>query len=202
MGGKSAARAGPIAPKRKPKPELNACLLPLSTVSSADVEALLDRAFGADRHHRTAYRIRAGIEPIAELSFAATQPDGSLAASIQCWPVELRHTGGAIPMIMVGPVAVDPRWQQSGLGKELMRRMLEVADTGGIAGTDALMLIGDREYYERFFGFSPVDTSGWSLPGPVDPNRLLARGSGVPAITGQVGPRFVRSHLPLGIGLA
>src|SRR5690606_27353945 len=35
------------------------------------VEDLLDRAFGPDRHGRTAYRLRDGVEPVAELSLVA-----------------------------------------------------------------------------------------------------------------------------------
>ena len=58
------------------------------------------------------------------------------------------------------------------------------------------MLIGDREYYERFFGFSNVRTGLWTLPGPFERDRLLALGSGVPAVAGQVAARFVRSDLP------
>ena len=51
------------------------------------------------------------------------------------------------------------------------------------------MLIGDPEYYGRFFGFSAEATAGWRLPGPVEARRLLARGPGVPAGTGAIGPR-------------
>ncbi len=36
-------------------------------------------------------------------------------------------------------------------------------------------MIGDAEYYERFFGFSAAHTGGWLLPGPWDPARLLCR---------------------------
>ncbi len=53
----------------------------------------------------------------------------------------------------------------------------------------ALMLIGDPEYYGRFFGFSADHTGEWRLPGPVERHRLLARGHGVPAGAGEIGPR-------------
>ena len=36
-------------------------------------------------------------------------------------------------------------------------------------------MIGDPEYYGRFFGFTAEHTGGWSVPGPYDPTRLLCR---------------------------
>lgn len=169
-------------------------LVPLGSVDPQAVEALLDSAFGADRRTRTAYRIRTGTAPLPELSFAAVREDGALAGSIQCWPVELAcDGGGTVPMVMVGPVAVDPRWQQGGIGRALMDRMLEAVPGSGVAGADALMLIGDPEYYGRFFGFTAQHTGGWRLPGPFEPHRLLARGTGVPDCAGALGARLRRA---------
>ena len=37
------------------------------------------------------------------------------------------------------------------------------------------VMIGDPEYYGRFWGFSAAPTAGWTLPGPYDPRRLLVR---------------------------
>jgi predicted N-acetyltransferase YhbS len=50
------------------------------------------------------------------------------------------------------------------------------------------MLIGDPEYYGRFFGFTAERTAAWRLPGPVDPRRLLSRGADIPATAGMLGP--------------
>ena len=171
-------------------------IVPLATVDPASVESLLDRAFGLDRHLRTAYRVRAGTAPIAGLSFAARGEAGALVGTIQCWPVELRTSDRAYPLVMVGPVAVDPHWQQRGLGQTLMRHMIDRAERCDVPGADALMLIGDRDYYGRFFGFSADRTGEWRLPGPFDRDRLLARGDQVPALAGDIGARFVPTHLP------
>ncbi|WP_163500483.1 GNAT family N-acetyltransferase, partial [Escherichia coli] len=79
----------------------------------------------------------------------------------------------SVPMVMVGPVAVQPDRQQGGIGRMLMERALEAAETAAVPGADALMLIGDPEYYARFFDFSAERTGGWRLPGPFEPRRLL-----------------------------
>jgi len=169
-------------------------LVPLAQIDPQAVEALLDRAFGAERRARTAYRVRTGTAAIAELSFAAILDDGRLAGTIQCWPVAFnRDSGESVPMIMVGPVAVEPELQQGGVGRALTERMLDAAAISTLAGHDALMLIGDPEYYGRFFGFHADRTGGWRLPGPYEARRLLARGEAVPDGAGEVGPRVLQA---------
>lgn len=160
--------------------------VPLATIDPAAVEALLDRAFGDDRHGRTAYKVRGGVPPIAALSLAAVE-DGTLAGTIQCWPVALvDDTGVGHPLVMIGPVAVAPERQRDGLGRMLMTHALNAAATHGL--DQAMMLIGDPEYYSRFFGFDASATGSWRLPGPVEPRRLLAKGRDVPALPGVLGP--------------
>ncbi|WP_374136438.1 GNAT family N-acetyltransferase [Sphingomonas sp.] len=146
---------------------------------------MLDRAFGADRRSRTAYRIRAGAEPVAAISLALV--DGAtLIGALQCWPVALhRDDGGRVPLVMVGPVAIAPPHQGHGHGTTLMLAMLERVRALGLA--EPLMLIGDPEYYARF-GFTADATREWRVPGPVERHRLLAHGA-VPAGAGILGPR-------------
>lgn len=155
------------------------------------IEALLDRAFGSDRHSRTAYRLRAGTTAIPALSLAA-HDGGALIGTIQCWPVTFTADDGrAVPLTLLGPVAVEPARQRDGVGRLLMSACLDAAARAGLDG--AIMLIGDPEYYGRFFGFSAKRTSGWRLPGPVERHRLLARGERVPAGDGTIEPRIAVS---------
>jgi predicted N-acetyltransferase YhbS len=138
---------------------------PLSGISADALNALLDDAFGTDRHMRTAYLLRKGMTAIDHLSFGILD-DNALLASIQCWPVRV----GRVNLILVGPVAVATHCQNKGLGTELMQLMLNAATP-----QDApMVMIGDPEYYGRF-GFEAKDTSGWTLPGPWEPRRLLLR---------------------------
>lgn len=163
-------------------------IVPLAQIAPDQVEALLDRAFGPGRHARTAYRVRVGTQALADLSFAALGDNGELLGSIQCWPVALACDGGdRVAMVMVGPVAVEPAVQQGGIGRMLMRHMLDAADRA--PESLPLMLIGDPEYYGRFFDFDAAKTGGWRLPGPFEAHRLLARGSAVPDCAGMLQAR-------------
>ena len=167
-------------------------LVPLDAVDPAEVEALLDRAFPPGRQARTAYKVRGSVAPIPALCFAMVE-DGALIGSIQCWPVALTDDAGVVhPLIMVGPVAVAPDRQRDGIGRHLLNHMLAVAAALGL--DRALMLIGDPEYYGRFFGFTAERTGGWRLPGPVERHRLLARGADVPAVTGMLSPDPARQQ--------
>ena len=150
-----------------------ATLVPLDTVDPALIEALLDRAFEPERRTRTAYLLRAGLDWLPPLSFAAIDGEEQLAGSIQCWPVALTDPQGKPhPLIMVGPVAVLPQAQGGGFGKALMTASLAALSPQAPL---PLVMIGDPEYYGRFFGFSAEHTGGWTLPGPWEPRRLLAR---------------------------
>jgi predicted N-acetyltransferase YhbS len=164
-------------------------LLPLSDIEPQAVEDLLDAAFGSDRFGRTAYRIRKGMDAVPALSFALVE-DGVLVGTIQCWPVAHRNAAGAAtPLVMAGPVAVRPDVQRGGHGRALMAHMLEAAET---KADSALMMIGDPEYYSRFFGFDADATAAWDLPGPFEARRLLARavnGHSLPTDAGMIGPR-------------
>ena len=168
-------------------------LFPLSTQPDSAIEALLDAAFGTDRHGRTAYAIRNGMGWLPELSYAALDESGAMVGLLQSWPVALadKASGRQVPLIMIGPVAVQPEWQGGGCGRLLMDKLIEDAD----ALADApLMMIGDPEYYGRFWGFTAEGTSGWRAPGPFEARRLLMRAvphapAIDPALEGMLGPR-------------
>lgn len=154
-----------------------ASIIPLAHVEPALIEQLLDRAFEPGRFARTAYRIREGTHWLEGLSFAALDADEMLVGTIQTWPVALTDRAGrALPLLMVGPVAVVPEAQGQGYGKALMLAVLDAVErTEPRAAILPQVMIGDPEYYGRFFGFSASHTGGWQCPGPNDPARLLLR---------------------------
>ena len=183
------ARSLPLSRRRITEGRALVEIFPLAKLADAEVETILDAAFGTDRRGRTAYRLRAGVVVISGLSFAVAV-EGAVAGTVQCWPVA--HTGNdgtVTPLVMVGPVAVLPSLQAHGHGRRLMDAVMAAAPQHA---DGALMMIGDPEYYGRFFGFSAAQTGAWRLPGPVEAERLLALAVGgydVTGAPGEIGPR-------------
>lgn len=156
-------------------------LLSLNQIPFEDVETLLDDAFGTDRHQRTAYKLRQGMPVVDHLSFGIVE-DQQCIGSIQCWPIAAKTT----PILLVGPVAVAPAWQNRGLGHQLMNAMLAAVRPDD----PPMVMIGDPEYYGRF-GFDAEGTGHWTLPGPWEPRRLLLRNPNGTALPfhAELGPR-------------
>ncbi len=132
---------------------------------AAAIEAILDEAFGADRHGKTVYRLREGVDPVGALCFVAIEGE-AVEGTIRYWPVSI---AGGIPALMLGPVAVSGGRRNEGLGGVLIRYSLERAAE---LGHRIVLLVGDAPYYGRF-GFSRSLALGLTLPGPVDPERVL-----------------------------
>jgi predicted N-acetyltransferase YhbS len=129
-------------------------------------EALLDACFGPARFLKTCERLREGRIPARGLALIA-EADGAIAGTIRLWHVS---AGPGRPVLMLGPLAIDPALQGHGLGGRLMREALQRARELGHA---AVLLVGDAPYYARF-GFSSDATSALWLPGPYERDRFLA----------------------------
>ena len=127
-------------------------------------EALLDACFGASRHTRTCQRLRDGRAPAEGLALSAVR-QGRLVGTVRLWHV----SAGGKPALMLGPLAVDAASRSLGVGAALMDRALDIARQ---RGQSAVILLGDALYYARF-GFSGLQTSELSLPGPFERDRLL-----------------------------
>jgi predicted N-acetyltransferase YhbS len=129
------------------------------------IERVLDRAFGPGRHAKTSERVRergARHEPM--LSRIALDDAGDVIGVCRIWSVE----AGA-PLYFLGPLAVDPGAQAAGLGLALTREA--VAACRATRG-NGIVLVGAERFF-RPLGFAVVPTGRITLPGPVDPARLL-----------------------------
>ncbi len=136
---------------------------------SADVtprEALLDRAFGRSRNRKTSQRFRDNRLPAEGLAFTALNKSGRVIGTLRMWNV---IAGSAGPSLLLGPLAVDARYQRRGIGRELMTHALNMAR---VLGHASVLLVGDEPYYSRF-GFTRSLVTDLHLPGPVERNRFL-----------------------------
>ncbi|MCV6547088.1 MAG: N-acetyltransferase [Cohaesibacter sp.] len=128
------------------------------------IEHLHEEAFGPGRFARTAFRVRESVGSLPQLSFVALN-QGHLAGSVRLSPVRI----GACKALLLGPLAVHPAFKHKGAGGLLMKKAIETAKNLPFC---AILLVGDYDYYKRF-GFERVPMGSMSLPGPVDPARLL-----------------------------
>jgi len=126
------------------------------------VEAVVAAAFGPGRFAKTAERLREGSRPIA--GFVAREGE-RIVGSVRLWPILIGGTQAAF----LGPIAVDAAHRKGGLGARLVQECLAAAEALGL---EAVLLVGDTPYFGRF-GFARAE--GVTLPGPVDPRRLLIK---------------------------
>jgi predicted N-acetyltransferase YhbS len=140
---------------------------PARPEDAAAIGALHARAMGPGRFARTAYRVRegaqAGFSPFCRVSVLGNR----LVAAVRFTKVSIGGKGGAL---LLGPLAVEPALANRGYGRALAGAALEDARAAGIA---LVVLVGDEPYYARL-GFRRIPRGQVLLPGPVDPDRLLA----------------------------
>ncbi len=145
-------------------PDLPLILEPATDDDSEPIERLNERVFGPGRFARAAYRIRERTAVDPTLSFVARVGTLLVGASAMT-PIAI---GGA-PALLLGPLIVEPVFRSQGIGEALVNRSLEAAKA---AGWKLVILVGDEPYYARM-GFQRTPKGHISLPGPVDPDRLL-----------------------------
>jgi predicted N-acetyltransferase YhbS len=76
---------------------------------------------------------------------------------------------GDTKALLHGPLTVEPAFRERGVGQALIERALKEASA---KGHRLVILVGDEPYYGKS-GFKPVPPGRASMPGPVDPARLL-----------------------------
>jgi predicted N-acetyltransferase YhbS len=141
-------------------------LTPEKSEQAPDVEALIDAAFGPGRHAKAAERLREGNTPDLALSRVAVDGETVVGCS-RIWPIHIGET----PALLLGPFAVARAWRSKGLGAALITACCEAAKE---AGHELMLLVGDAPYFQRM-GFHPVDPKAVTMPGPVDPKRVLVK---------------------------
>jgi predicted N-acetyltransferase YhbS len=130
----------------------------------AVINALQHAAFGPGAYARAAFRVREQAPHDCALSFV-TERGGEIVGSVRMTPIGVGDRSG----LLLGPLVVDPCCKGLGYGKALVRHAMEAARQ---AGWGFVILVGDEPYYGPL-GFSKLPPKRVSMPGPVDPARLL-----------------------------
>ena len=144
--------------------DLSVTILTEKPDDAAAIERLHERTFGPGRYARTAYRIREQLSHRLDLSYTARI--GTLLVG------SVRLTAGRIgetPALLLGPLTIEPPFRERGIGHALIARALACAKT---KGHRLVVLVGDEPYYGKS-GFKRIPKGRATMPGPVDPARLL-----------------------------
>jgi putative acetyltransferase len=99
--------------------------------------------------------LRTRVEWLPPLALVA-EVDGRIAGYVVC----TRAWVGEQPALGLGPLAVTPAAQRTGVGSALMHAVLGGADA---LGEPLVALVGHLEYYPRF-GFRPATDLGVTAP--------------------------------------
>jgi len=143
-------------------------LIPQTDSDHAEIENLLDAAFGIDRRTKTSYRLREGEKPLTGLSFVARNDDNAIVGAISFWQIHV-GTENSLAAVLLGPLAVFPQLQGQGIGRVLMAHAIATIEQ---SHHQLILLVGDEAYYTKA-GFSQVPPGQIIMPGPNDPKRLL-----------------------------
>ena len=144
--------------------DLSITILPETADDEIPIERLHERTFGPGRYARTAFRIREGVSHLFALSFTA-RIGTLLVGSVRLSPVRVGETKA----MLLGPLTVEPPFRGRGIAKALIARALEEARK---KGEKLVVLVGDEPYYGPL-GFKKIPKGRATMPGPVDPGRLL-----------------------------
>jgi len=144
--------------------ELSLTILAETADDAAAIERLHERTFGPGRYARSAYRIREGRAHSFDLSFTA-RIGTLLVGSVRLTPICIGDT----PALLLGPLTVEPPFRSHGIGRALIERSLAEAKA---RQHKLVVLVGDEPFYGKS-GFKRLPKGQVTMPGPVDPDRLL-----------------------------
>jgi len=158
--------------------DLSLTILPETADDALAIERLVERTFGPGRYARTAYRLREQLPHRLDLSFTA-RIGTLLVGSVRLTPIRIDAT----PALLLGPLTIEPPFRERGIGRALIARALEAARADGHR---LVVLVGDEPYYGKS-GFKRVAKNTMTMPGPVDPARLLVAELSENALQGVTG---------------
>ncbi|MGC1540376.1 MAG: N-acetyltransferase [Xanthobacteraceae bacterium] len=159
--------------------DISLTILPETPDDAPAIERLHERTFGPGRFAKTAYRLREQATHRLDVSFTA-RTGTLLVGSVWLSPIRIGETKA----LLLGPLTVEPAFRERGVGQALIERALKEAKA---KGHRLVILVGDEAYYGKS-GFKPVPPGRATMPGPVDPARLLVAELEEGAFEGVSGP--------------
>lgn len=121
-----------------------------------EILAVVKAAFPEPVEAKLLRELFASREYIPELSLVAESDRGEILGHV----ITTRGWIGAEKSLGLGPIAVQPEYQNQGVGSALMNATIEQANK---MGESTLVLLGSTDYYPRF-GFVPADSMGITSP--------------------------------------
>lgn len=130
-----------------------------------EIDRLLGLGFDPSHAKRNIWAFRHGA-PVATLCLVAEDQDnaGHLLGSIRYWPIRV----AGLPSILLGPLAVDPQLRGQGIGKTLVLKSLDRAQSGP---WNFCFVSGERDYYPNL-GFTKLSLDQVDLIAPIEEERL------------------------------
>lgn len=125
---------------------MNAIAVTIRPEESEDherVHAVVAAAFGGEAEAVLIRRLRGNVAP--EISLVALDAEQRIVGHVYFSPVRVGASGRHA--IALGPVSVDPAYQQRAVGSALCRRGLEEC---AALGESVVFVLGHATYYPRF----------------------------------------------------
>ena len=105
--------------------------------------------------HYLVHKLRTDPAYLPELSRVA-ELDGAVVGAIMYSRAHVTDGDTTHPLLIFGPLCVDPPFQKTGIGAQLM---LATFDLARAAGHKAIIIFGEPGYYPKF-GFVPCERFG------------------------------------------
>jgi putative acetyltransferase len=161
-----------------------AALRPERDDDHAAIRALLLRAFPTPAEADLVEALRAEEAHVPELCLVAER-DGAIVGMLFTTVATLEEAGPevgavvlgggvgiAVPLLVLGPMAVDPSVQHEGIGAALIGELLRRAPSAA-PHVPLISVLGHAEYYPRF-GFEPAAALGVRAPFTVPDEAWMA----------------------------
>lgn len=125
-------------------------------------------AFGQENEARLVENIRRRANFNSKLSLVAIKNE-KVVGYLLFSPIVIQTPKDDIPALALAPLAVCPKFQNQGIGSELVKQGLE--ECKGL-GHKVIVVIGHPNYYTRF-GFSSATAKGLKAPFPVPDEAFM-----------------------------